>query len=77
MWLHNDKSTASLYFGRFNPSWMPSLSAAQILRWKKKASVAASSRKLEQEAEQVDNVQVEAEGGKNIFLWTYSVTLVS
>lgn len=30
----------------------------------------ASSHDLQQEAEQVDDVQVDAQGGKNIFLWT-------
>lgn len=40
------------------------------------ASLAASSHDLQQEAEQVDNVQVDAESGKNIFLWAYTVALI-
>lgn len=39
-------------------------------------SLSSLSSDLQQEAEQVDNVQVEAEGGKNIFLWTYGVAFV-
>lgn len=39
-------------------------------------SIAASSCYLQQEAEQVDDVQVDAEGGENIFLWTDGVALV-
>lgn len=49
----------------------------QIHAGKSGALLAASSHDLQQEAEQVDDVQVDAEGGKNIFLWTYRVALVS
>lgn len=41
------------------------------------ASIPAGSRELQQEAEEVDDVQVEAECGENIFLWTDGVALVS
>lgn len=40
------------------------------------ASLASSSHNLQQEAEQVDDVQVDAEGGEYVFLWAYGVTLV-
>lgn len=40
------------------------------------ALLASSSQDLQQEAEQVDNVQVDAEGGEYVFLWAYGVTLV-
>lgn len=37
---------------------------------------ASSSHNLQQEGEQVDDVQVDAEGGEYVFLWAYGVTLV-
>lgn len=40
------------------------------------ALLASSSHDLQQEAEQVDDVQVDAEGGEYVFLWAYGVTLV-
>lgn len=40
------------------------------------ALLASSSQDLQQEAEQVDDIQVDAEGGKYVFLWAYGVTLV-
>lgn len=40
------------------------------------ALLPSSSHDLQQETEQVDDVQVDAEGGKYVFLWAYGVTLV-
>lgn len=40
------------------------------------ASVATASDDLQQEAEQVDDVQVDAERGKDIFFWTDAEPLV-
>lgn len=40
------------------------------------ALLASSSHNLQQEAEQVDDVQVDAEGGEDVFLWADGVTLV-
>lgn len=40
------------------------------------ASLASSPHDLQQEAEQVDDVQVDAEGGEYVFLWADGVALV-
>lgn len=44
--------------------------------WELCRLLASSSHDLQQEAEQVDDVQVDAEGGEYVFLRAYGVTLV-
>lgn len=62
--------------GGTNPRWSESLNGSGVRWGGSGSSRAASSQELQQEAEQVDDVQVEAEGGENVFLRTYGVALV-
>lgn len=67
MELKNQQQQKSLQPFTTHPGWRLSCTAALL---------PSSSHDLQQEAEQVDDVQVDAEGGKYVFLWAYGVTLV-
>lgn len=67
MELNDQQQQKSLQRRQGHPGWRISCTAALL---------PSSSHDLQQEAEQVDDVQVDAEGGKYVFLRAYGVTLV-